>query len=117
MLFLEYPLLVVRREFPYHRWEPVYIGTNEEPLYSEQLTWEGQQDKMTQMNEMCLQGYRFVILDGAFLVHVPGIKRRSEITVDRTAWRRPYEHHNTKIYHSITMKMMRKYRTNTRCKL
>jgi len=39
----------VRREFPYHRWEPIYIGTNEEPLYSEELTWEGQQDKMTQV--------------------------------------------------------------------
>lgn len=25
---------------------------------------------------MCLMGYRFVILDGAFLVHAPGIKRR-----------------------------------------
>lgn len=40
---------MVRREFPYHRWEPIYIGTNQEPLYSEQLTWEGQQDKMTQV--------------------------------------------------------------------
>jgi hypothetical protein len=58
-----------------------------------------------------------VILDGAFLVHVPGIKRRSEITMDRIAWRRPHERHSTKIYHSITMKMMRKYGTNTRCKL
>jgi N-acetyllactosaminide beta-1,3-N-acetylglucosaminyltransferase len=47
--FFSQPLLVVRREFPYHRWEPIYIGTNEEPLYSEQLTWEGQQDKMTQV--------------------------------------------------------------------
>ncbi|KAK6619735.1 hypothetical protein RUM43_012495 [Polyplax serrata] len=70
------PMLVVKREFPYHRWEPIYIGTNEEPLYSELLTWEGQQDKMTQMHEMCLLEYRFVILNGAFLVHVPGIKRR-----------------------------------------
>jgi hypothetical protein len=47
--FVFQPLLVVRREFPYHRWEPIYIGTNQEPLYSEQLTWEGQQDKMTQV--------------------------------------------------------------------
>jgi len=47
--FFSQPLLVVRREFPYHRWEPIYIGTNEEPLYSEELTWEGQQDKMTQV--------------------------------------------------------------------
>ncbi|XP_063231878.1 beta-1,4-glucuronyltransferase 1-like isoform X2 [Bacillus rossius redtenbacheri] len=44
------PLLVVRREFPYHRWEPVFIGTGREPLYSEELSWEGQQDKMTQVS-------------------------------------------------------------------
>lgn len=49
------PMLVVKREFPHHRWEPVYIGTQREPLYSELLTWEGQQDKMAQV---CL----FVIL-------------------------------------------------------
>nr|CAD7196236.1 unnamed protein product [Timema douglasi] len=42
------PILVARREFPYHRWEPIYIGTNQDPLYSEVLTWEGQQDKMAQ---------------------------------------------------------------------
>ncbi|KAL0268584.1 UNVERIFIED_CONTAM: hypothetical protein PYX00_010462 [Menopon gallinae] len=72
------PLIVVKRVFPYHRWEPVYIGTNQEPLYNELLTWEGQQDKMTQMHEMCLQDYRFVILNGAFLVHTPGIKRQRD---------------------------------------
>jgi beta-1,4-glucuronyltransferase 1 len=43
------PLLVVNREYPFHRWEPVYIGTRNEPLYSEELSWEGQQDKMTQV--------------------------------------------------------------------
>jgi N-acetyllactosaminide beta-1,3-N-acetylglucosaminyltransferase len=69
------------------------------------------------MNEMCLKGYRFVILDGAFLVHVPGIKRRSEVTMERAAWRHPHERRNIKMYHSITVKMMRKYGTNTRCKL
>jgi len=42
-------MLVVKREFPHHRWEPIYIGSHEEPMYSELLTWEGQQDKMTQV--------------------------------------------------------------------
>jgi hypothetical protein len=69
------------------------------------------------MNEMCLMGYRFVILDGAFLVHVPGIKRKSELSVDQAAWRRSHERHNIKIYHSITLKMINKYGTNTRCKV
>lgn len=30
------------------------------------------------MHEMCLQDYRFVILNGAFLVHTPGIKRQRD---------------------------------------
>ncbi|XP_049878259.1 uncharacterized protein LOC126375396 [Pectinophora gossypiella] len=63
------PMLIARREYPYHRWEPLYFGTNREPWYSESLTWEGLQDKMTQMLELCLQGYRMVILDGGFLCH------------------------------------------------
>lgn len=45
-------MLVVKREFPHHRWEPVYIGTQREPLYSELLTWEGQQDKMAQVGSL-----------------------------------------------------------------
>lgn len=40
---------ITRREHPFHRWEPVYIGGKNEPLYSESLTWEGQQDKMLQV--------------------------------------------------------------------
>nr|CAD7393568.1 unnamed protein product [Timema cristinae] len=50
------------------------------------------------MGEMCLMGYRFIILDGAFLVHTPSIKRRSDITIERTAWRRPHERRNIKMY-------------------
>ncbi|XP_071452730.1 beta-1,4-glucuronyltransferase 1-like isoform X2 [Hetaerina americana] len=52
------PLVMVRREFPYHRWEPIYIGTNREPLYSEVLTWEGQQDKMTQKSAEVIRSVR-----------------------------------------------------------
>ncbi|KAF2901461.1 hypothetical protein ILUMI_04725 [Ignelater luminosus] len=40
------------RVFPYHRWEPVYIGTKNEPFYSELLSWEGKQDKMTQVGNV-----------------------------------------------------------------
>jgi hypothetical protein len=35
------PLVVVKREEPFHRWEPIYIGTNDEPWYDERLSWEG----------------------------------------------------------------------------
>ncbi|CAB3252508.1 unnamed protein product [Arctia plantaginis] len=65
------PMLISKREYPYHRWEPLYFGTNKEPWYSEMLTWEGRQDKMTQIMELCLQDYEFKILDGGFLVHGP----------------------------------------------
>ncbi|CAB3379391.1 Hypothetical predicted protein [Cloeon dipterum] len=110
------PLMVVNREYPFHRWEPVYIGTKNEPLYSEELSWEGQQDKMTQMDQMCLEGYKFVILDRAFLVHSPGIKRKSSPVVSK--WRKPHEQRNMKLYISITQNLLKQYKNpNQRCKL
>lgn len=56
-------------------WEPIYIGTHAEPLYDERLSWEGKLDKMSQMYELCLLDYDIIILDNAFLVHAPGIKK------------------------------------------
>ena len=41
---------VGKRHPPFHHWEPIYIGTNEDPLYDERLSWEGRADKMTQVN-------------------------------------------------------------------
>ncbi|XP_065336056.1 beta-1,4-glucuronyltransferase 1-like isoform X5 [Cloeon dipterum] len=55
-------------------WEPIYIGTKQEPPYDERLSWEGMSDKMTQGYAMCVLNYEFHILDNAFLVHRPGIK-------------------------------------------
>ncbi|GLV35359.1 uncharacterized protein CBL_01491 [Carabus blaptoides fortunei] len=111
------PFIVARREDPFHRWEPIYIGTNKEPFYSETLSWEGQQDKMTQMVEMCLIGYKFVILDGAFLVHWPGIKRRTTESKVRNAWRKPHQRQNTKQYDVIINYLASKYTENDKCKL
>lgn len=34
-------------------WEPIFIGTHDDPLYDERLSWEGKSDKMTQVC-MCL---------------------------------------------------------------
>ncbi|XP_046395042.1 beta-1,4-glucuronyltransferase 1-like [Ischnura elegans] len=126
------PLVMVRREFPYHRWEPIYIGTNREPLYSEVLTWEGKQDKMTQMHQMCLLGYRFVILDRAFLVHTPGVKRpqppRSlrgqpvkvepldEGAERQKEWVRSHEKRNTHLYEMIVESMNLAHPRNPRCR-
>ncbi|XP_045110967.1 uncharacterized protein LOC123504487 isoform X2 [Portunus trituberculatus] len=66
---------VGKRQPPYHKWEPIYVGTNKEPLYDERLSWEGKSDKMTQMYILCVRDYEFHILDNAFLVHRPGIKK------------------------------------------
>ena len=38
-----------KRHPPYDHWEPIYIGTNDVPIYDERLTWEGKYDKMTQV--------------------------------------------------------------------
>jgi N-acetyllactosaminide beta-1,3-N-acetylglucosaminyltransferase len=41
---------IVKRHFKRHsQWEPIYIGTKEDPLYDEILPWEGYRDKMTQV--------------------------------------------------------------------
>ncbi|XP_014251105.1 beta-1,4-glucuronyltransferase 1 [Cimex lectularius] len=56
-------------------WEPIYIGTNSDPFYDERLSWEGKSDKMTQGYILCVLDYEFQILDNAFLVHRPGIKK------------------------------------------
>lgn len=41
---------IAKRHKPYQRWEPIYIGTQDDPLYDERLTWEGKSDKMTQVH-------------------------------------------------------------------
>ncbi|GLH06332.1 uncharacterized protein GBIM_11816, partial [Gryllus bimaculatus] len=65
----------IGKRIGYHvHWEPIFIGTNREPLYDERLSWEGKSDKMTQGYALCVLDYEFHILDNAFLVHKPGIK-------------------------------------------
>lgn len=64
----------IKRQGRFDHWEPIFIGTNDEPFYDERLSWEGKSDKMTQAYIMCLRDYDFSILSNAFLVHKPGIK-------------------------------------------
>ncbi|XP_045601926.2 beta-1,4-glucuronyltransferase 1 isoform X2 [Procambarus clarkii] len=107
---------VVKRQFPYHRWEPIYICTKAEPLYDERLTWEGLQDKMTQMHELCLREYSMVILDTAFLVHAPGIKRRNKNKAKDDVWRDPFVAKNAKIYDEIMEEMQKKFGPSEKCR-
>jgi beta-1,4-glucuronyltransferase 1 len=57
--------------------EPLFIGTNDEPLYDERLSWEGKFEKMSNAYILCLLDYNFNVLNNAFLVHKPGIKQKS----------------------------------------
>ncbi|XP_076386660.1 beta-1,4-glucuronyltransferase 1 isoform X2 [Megachile rotundata] len=110
------PLIITKREYPHHRWEPVFIGTQNDPLYMEEMSWEGRQDKMTQMYEMCLLNYRLVILDGAFLVHTPGIKRRKlKISAAKREFLKAQERRNAGIYQRVIKRLLKQYPTNHKC--
>lgn len=109
------PLLDAKREGPYHRWEPIYIGTKMEPMYHERLSWEGFQDKMLQMLEMCLADYKLVILDGAFLAHWPGVKKIKSKDIE--SWRKPFKNMNQKHYNLLLKNLTSKYPPNPQCRV
>ena len=86
-----------RRVGYYKSWEPIFIGTNNDPLYDERMVWEGSDDKLIQvwnilkiiskfkcyilkMYILCLLEYEFHVLNNGFLIHKPGIKTRDEGT-------------------------------------
>lgn len=93
------------REF----WEPIFIGTNEDPLYDERLSWEGRRDKMSQMFEMCLLDYHMLVLGNAFLVHAPGIKHIDQKDV---ASRVDHVRKNNSVFDRIIAKLRQKYSTS-----
>ncbi|RWS28526.1 N-acetyllactosaminide beta-1:3-N-acetylglucosaminyltransferase-like protein 1, partial [Leptotrombidium deliense] len=96
----------------HNAWEPLYIGTNAEPLYEERLSWEGKRDKMSQMFEMCLLNYDVLILDNAFLVHSPGIKHIDPKDEKR---RLPFIKRNNVIYNTVISKLRLRYGKNNKC--
>ncbi|XP_076252520.1 beta-1,4-glucuronyltransferase 1-like isoform X2 [Rhynchophorus ferrugineus] len=108
------PLLVTKREMPYNRWEPIFIGTKKEPLYNEKLSWEGYQDKMLQMLEICLMKYNLVVLDGAFLVHWPGMKKSKSKENDS---RKIFKQMNQRQYNLLLKNLTSKYLPNPQCKI
>ncbi|KAG8185499.1 hypothetical protein JTE90_019756 [Oedothorax gibbosus] len=103
---------VTKRQMPRTAWEPIYIGTNEEPLYDERLTWEGKRDKMSQMYELCLMDYDFYVLDNAFLVHAPGIKTLSNLDQRRRA---PFMYKNNAVHNKLLAQMKKKYGSRKGC--
>jgi hypothetical protein len=101
-----------KRTGDFHHWEPLYVGTKNEPLYDERLSWEGKSDKMTQAYIMCILDFKFNVLSNAFLVHRPGIKKSKEA-------RRPIlEERNYELIHNeIVPEIKRKYGINKKCKV
>lgn len=68
------------------------------------------------MFEICLLNYRLVILDGAFLVHTPGIKRKTQkINATRQEFFQLHEKKNAKIYQRIIKGLIKKYPINHKC--
>lgn len=64
-----------KRRGKFVHWEPIFIGTHQDPYYDERLSWDGKKDKMPQGYILCVKDYDFMILNNAFLTHKPGIKR------------------------------------------
>jgi len=97
---------VTKRTRSRSSWEPLYIGTNAEPLYDERLTWEGKRDKMSQMYEMCLMDYDILVLDNAFLVHASGIKK---IDAEDQNRRINFIRRNNAVYKTILATLRKRY--------
>ncbi len=70
---------------------------------------------MAQMHELCLEGYQFAILDTAFLLHRPGIKKHKNKSKEDL--RLPYIKKNSMIYGEIMSEMRDRFNVNkTNCK-
>ncbi|XP_066251108.1 beta-1,4-glucuronyltransferase 1-like isoform X2 [Euwallacea similis] len=65
-----------KRTDKYVVWEPFFVCTQQTPLWDERLTWEGQSNKMVQAYTLCVMNYDFYVLDNAFLIHKPGVKKK-----------------------------------------
>ncbi|XP_059086555.1 beta-1,4-glucuronyltransferase 1-like [Tigriopus californicus] len=108
---------VSKREPPYDRWEPIYIGTQDDPLYDERLSWEGFQDKMSQMVELCLRNFTFAVLDNAYLIHKPGIKVKTSQDGKLTEpWRISFVERNEQVYQVLLKELADKYGGLGHCK-
>nr|XP_016932688.1 beta-1,4-glucuronyltransferase 1 [Drosophila suzukii] len=103
---------VGHRSQPDNMWEPIFIGTVEDPPYDERLTWEGQRDKMTQAYAMCVLDYEFHILDNAFLVHKPGIKQPAK---SKSIFQQSTRRTNGLINRKISKELRIKYGSRNGC--
>lgn len=71
---------------------------------------------LPQMHELCLRGYNLVILDRAFLVHAPGIKRKNKNKAKDESWRDPFVTINSQVYNQIMEEMENKFGPSEKCR-
>lgn len=67
------------------------------------------------MHELCLHDYNLVILDRAFLIHAPGIKR-AKSKASEEEWRRHFIQENAKAYDIIMNELQSKLGNNVKCR-
>ncbi|CAH1155178.1 unnamed protein product [Phaedon cochleariae] len=94
-------------------WEPFFIETQKEPLWDERLNWEGQGNKMCQAYYLCMLDYDFVVLDNAFLIHKPGVKKKKVQNLKHSE----EQHKNNQILRDIQYQLTEIYGNNTKCKI
>ncbi|XP_076363353.1 beta-1,4-glucuronyltransferase 1-like [Tachypleus tridentatus] len=94
----------------YVGWEPFFIGTNQDPLFDERLTWNGRKNKMQVAHELCFLNYDLHILDDAFLVHASGIKYFNSSFVRMN---RPFVATNRRVLIQDLRLLREKYKTDS----
>ena len=65
--------------------------------------------------ELCLMDYDLAILDNAFLVHAPGIKKLDDNFKRDEERRKPSIWQNNKIFITIIKELRKKYGNNYKC--
>ncbi|XP_023017546.2 beta-1,4-glucuronyltransferase 1 [Leptinotarsa decemlineata] len=94
-------------------WEPFFVCTQKEPLWDERLNWEGQGNKMCQAYYLCMLDYDFLVLDNAFLIHKPGVKKKKVQNIKH----KDQKYKNDLILKSIQDEITKIYGENDKCRI
>lgn len=70
---------VIKRLGKFKAMEHFYIGTENDPIYAEEITWNIKGNKMVHEYVMCLLDYDYHFMNGAFLAHAPGFHTTTKI--------------------------------------
>lgn len=72
---------VIKRLGKFKAMEHFYIGTDIDPIYAEEITWNIKGNKMVHEYVMCLLDYDYHFMNGAFLSHAPGFHTTTQIPI------------------------------------